>query len=99
MILLHYIIEIFYLYIFHHQRHTSAIKNLRLILSRAAWRIPPVLMSIIPQNTRGFGDVEKAANVFAKNEIKPLQIKLRQLNQELGVEIITVNDYELGDKT
>ncbi|WP_338805391.1 hypothetical protein WDV76_09105 [Xenorhabdus griffiniae] len=48
----------------------------------AAHRVPPPMMGIIPQNTGGFGDVEKAAKVFVRNELLPL-------NDWLG----TVNPY------
>ncbi|MBE1237870.1 hypothetical protein IHV25_09465 [Phaeovibrio sulfidiphilus] len=40
--------------------------------SLAAHRVPPQLLGIIPNNTGGSGDVEKAARVFAINEIAPL---------------------------
>lgn len=39
----------------------------------AAHRVPPQLMGMLPNNVGGFGDVEKAAKVFARNEIGPLQ--------------------------
>ncbi len=39
----------------------------------AAHRVPPQMMGIVPSNVGGFGDVEKAANVFVRNELLPLQ--------------------------
>ncbi|PHM76910.1 phage portal protein [Xenorhabdus cabanillasii] len=54
----------------------------------AAHRVPPPMMGIIPQNTGGFGDVEKAAKVFVRNELLPLQSKMQQLNDWLGEEVI-----------
>lgn len=33
-----------------------------------------------PDNAGGFGDVEKAAQVFVRNELTPLQEKVRELN-------------------
>ncbi|MBD2783799.1 phage portal protein [Xenorhabdus sp. DI] len=63
----------------------------------AAHRVPPQLMSIIPQNTGGFGDVEKAAKVFARNELLPLQSKMKQLNDWLGEEVIRFERYSLDD--
>lgn len=61
----------------------------------AAHRVPPQLMGIIPTNTGGFGDVEKAGKVFFINEILPLQNKLRQINQWLGVDVISFEQYKL----
>lgn len=63
----------------------------------AAHRVPPQLMGIIPTNTGGFGDVEKAARVFFINEILPLQEKLKEINQWLGQEVITFVKYALLD--
>lgn len=42
----------------------------------AAHRVPPQLMGMLPNNVGGFGDVEKAAMVFARNEIAPLQARM-----------------------
>lgn len=62
----------------------------------SAHRVPPQLMGIIPHNTGGFGDVEKAALVFAQNEVRPLQARLLELNEWLGVEVIRFNPYSLN---
>ncbi|MDE4029651.1 phage portal protein, partial [Glaesserella parasuis] len=61
----------------------------------AAHRVPPQLMGIIPNNTGGFGDIEKAGKVFFINEILPLQQRLAEINQWLGKEVITFNPYIL----
>ncbi|MDH2998120.1 phage portal protein [Pasteurellaceae bacterium LFhippo2] len=61
----------------------------------AAHRVPPQLMGIIPTNNGGFGDVEKAGKVFFINEIKPLQQKLEEINQWLGIKVVTFTPYEL----
>ncbi|MBE8597220.1 phage portal protein [Xenorhabdus sp. BG5] len=61
----------------------------------AAHRVPPPLMGIIPQNTGGFGDVEKAAKVFVRNELLPLQSKMQQLNDWLGEEVSRFERYSL----
>ncbi|MCK3658574.1 phage portal protein [Pasteurellaceae bacterium Pebbles2] len=61
----------------------------------AAHRVPPQLMGIIPNNTGGFGDVEKAGKVFFINEIKPLQNKLKAINDWLGREVISFERYAL----
>lgn len=52
-------------------------------------------MGIIPGNVGGFGDVEKAAKVFVRNELIPLQSKLKQLNSWLGDEVIRFAEYSL----
>ena len=54
----------------------------------AAHRVPPQLMGIIPSNTGGFGDIEKAAKVFLAIEIAPMQERLKEINQWLGFELI-----------
>ncbi|MCT8606512.1 phage portal protein [Glaesserella parasuis] len=61
----------------------------------AAHRVPPQLMGIIPNNTGGFGDIEKAGKVFFINEILPLQQRLAEINQWLGKEVITFKPYIL----
>ncbi|HIH6548447.1 TPA: phage portal protein, partial [Proteus mirabilis] len=64
----------------------------------AAHRVPPQMMGIIPQNTGGFGDVEKAAKVFFRNELAPLQSKILQINDWLGEEVIKFDKYTLDDE-
>ena len=61
----------------------------------AAHRVPPQLMGIVPNNTGGFGDVEKATRVFFINEIIPLQERLKEINSWVGEEVITFSDYKL----
>ena len=63
----------------------------------AAHRVPPQLLGIVPSNAGGFGDVEKAAMVFARNEIEPLQERLRRLNDWLGEEVIRFRPYEISN--
>lgn len=62
----------------------------------AAHRVPPQMMGIIPNNTGGFGDVEKASRVFVRNELMPLQKRLQELNDWLGEEVIRFEPYTLG---
>ncbi|VFZ87203.1 phage portal protein, pbsx family [Klebsiella variicola] len=50
----------------------------------AAHRVPPQLMGIIPNNTGGFGDIEKASKVFVRNELIPLQKDFLSLMNGLG---------------
>lgn len=63
----------------------------------AAHRVPPQLMGIIPTNTGGFGDVEKAGRVFFINEIIPLQQRFAEINTLVGQNVITFEQYALLD--
>lgn len=74
------------------------IKNVSRDDILAAHRVPPQMMGIIPQNTAGFGDVEKAAKVFVRNELIPLQSKMKQLNDWLGEEVVRFDKYKLDDE-
>lgn len=60
-----------------------------------AHRVPPELMGIVPNNIGGFGDAEKAAMVFARNEAKPLQDRLMELTNWLRQKIVQFEDYAL----
>ncbi|MBY5969929.1 phage portal protein [Halomonas denitrificans] len=71
------------------------IKNITRDDQLAGHRIPPQLMGIIPQNTGGFGDVEKAARVFVANELEPLQAAMRGVNEWAGEEIVSFRSYSL----
>ena len=71
------------------------IKNVTRDDVLAAHRVPPQLMGIVPNNTGGFGDVEKAATVFYRNEILPLQTRLKEINTLLKTEVIRFNPYTL----
>lgn len=61
----------------------------------AAHRVPPQLMGIVPNNVGGFGDIEKAAEVFVQNELQPLQSRMRELNEWIGEEVIQFEPYAL----
>ena len=61
----------------------------------SAHRVPPQMMGIIPDNTGGFGDAVKAAQVFVRNELTPLQERIRELNTWMGEEVIKFLPYEL----
>lgn len=69
------------------------IKNVSRDDVLAAHRVPPQLMGIIPSNVGGFGDVEKAAKVFNRNELIPLQSRLAELNQWIGEEVVRFEPY------
>lgn len=73
------------------------IKNITRDDQLAAHRVPPQLMGIIPNNTGGFGDAEKAAAVFSANEITPLQARFLELNDWIGEEVIRFKPYELAN--
>ena len=61
----------------------------------AAHRVPPQLLGIMPNNTGGFGAVEPAAKVFARNELVPLQSQFLAMNDWLGEEVVKFDDYQL----
>jgi hypothetical protein len=63
-----------------------SIKNVSRDDVLAAHRVPPQLMGIVPGNTGGFGAVLPAAQVFARNEIKPLQERFREINAWLSMQ-------------
>ena len=60
----------------------------------SAHRVPPQMMGIIPDNSGGFGDAVKAAQVFVRNELTPLQERMKEINYFLGSEIINFKPYE-----
>ncbi len=61
----------------------------------ASW-LPPQMMGIIPNNTGGFGDVEKSSLVFVRNELIPLQKRMQELNNWLNEEVIRFEPYTLN---
>lgn len=62
----------------------------------SAHRVPPQLMGMMPNNTSGFGDVVKAAQVFVRNELTPLQERFKEINDWSGEEVIRFRDYSLN---
>lgn len=71
------------------------IKNVSRDDMMAAHRLPPQMMGIMPNNTGGFGDVEKASRVFVRNELLPLQKRLEEMNAWLGKTVIKFKAYKL----
>ncbi|HGV2853828.1 TPA: terminase family protein [Escherichia coli] len=61
----------------------------------SAHRVPPQMMGIMPNNVGGFGDVVKAAQVFVRNELTPLQERFKELNNWLEMEVIRFKKYSL----
>lgn len=74
------------------------IKNVTRDDVLASHRVPPPLMGIIPNNTGGFGDVEKAASVFYRNELVPLQTRLLEINEWAGQKVIAFDPYQLSSE-
>jgi PBSX family phage portal protein len=75
------------------------VKNVTRDDQLAVHRVPPQLMGIIPSNTGGFGDVEKAAKVFARNEVAPMQGRLLAINDWLGEEVVRFAPYQLDGES
>jgi capsid portal protein len=71
------------------------IKNVSHDDMMTAPRVPPQMMGIIPSNVGGFGDVEKAANVFVRNELLPLQKRMEEMNDWLSEPLLRFNPYSL----
>ncbi|MFU9137127.1 hypothetical protein ACLRGG_09840, partial [Erwinia tasmaniensis] len=67
----------------------------RWTLTLSAHRVPPQMMGIIPDNSGGFGDAVKASQVFVRNELTPLQERLREINGWIGGEVIAFRIYSL----
>ncbi|WP_296250288.1 phage portal protein [Pseudomonas sp. UBA4194] len=72
----------------------TSIKNISRDDMLAALRIPPQLMGIVPQNAGGFGSIKEAAQIWAMNELEPIQSRLRQVNDWLGEEVIRFTPIE-----
>lgn len=71
------------------------IKNVSRDDMMAAHRVPPQMMGIMPSNVGGVGDVEKAANVFVRNELISLQKRMSELNEWLGESVLNFSTYSL----
>lgn len=69
------------------------IKNVSRDDIMAAHHVPPQMMGIMPNNVSGFGGVEKAVNVFVRNVLTPLQMRLQELNAWIGMDIIKYESY------
>lgn len=61
----------------------------------AGHRMPPQLVGVVPQNSGGFGDIEKAFRVLYYNEIIYLQQMLMQINSAIGIEVIKFKQHPL----
>jgi PBSX family phage portal protein len=74
----------------------NSIKNQTRDDVLASLRIPPQLMGIVPQNAGGFGSIREAAQIYAANELEPIQTRMTQLNDWLGEEVMRFKSYEVG---
>ena len=73
-----------------------SMKNVTRDDQLAAHRVPPQLMGVMPDNVGGFGDAEKAAQVFDCNEMESLRATFKTINDWAGEEIIRFNPYALA---
>jgi len=76
-----------------------SIKNVSRDDQWAAHRVPPQLMGIIPNNTGGFGDANKAAQVFDATELESLRVMMSSVNEWIGEEVIRFKPYALAAAT
>jgi PBSX family phage portal protein len=74
----------------------NSIKNQTRDDVLASLRIPPQLMGIVPQNAGGFGSIREAAQIYAANELEPIQTRVLQLNDWVGEEVIRFKPYEIS---
>ena len=75
------------------------IKNVTRDDIMAAHRVPPQLMGVMPTVAGGFGAVGPIAMVFVENELKPLQERFKEVNQWVGEEVVSFNEYGLDTST
>lgn len=62
-----------------------------------AHRTPPQILGIVPKNNGGFGNVIDAGRTFYELEIHPIQDRMRDVNDWLGLEAVTFKELdELG---
>ncbi|MDO5059167.1 MAG: phage portal protein [Neisseria sp.] len=73
------------------------IKNVSAQDMMTIHRVPPSLMGIVPTAAGGLGDARTAAEVFAANEIVPLQMMFIEVNERMGVELFKFKEYVLPD--
>lgn len=64
------------------------IKNVSRDDIMAAHRVPAQMMDNMPNNARGFDDIDMMVNVFMQHELIPLPKILHKLNDWIGINII-----------
>ncbi|MFC6633546.1 phage portal protein [Microbulbifer taiwanensis] len=75
------------------------VKNLSRNDVLAMWRIQPALAGVMPENSGGFGDIEKISRVYYENEVIPMQDVFAPLNEYLpaGRKIKFMQPQDLTD--
>lgn len=73
----------------------NSIKNQTRDDVLASLRIPPQLIGVVPQNAGGFGSIREAAQIYAANELEPLQERLMQVNDWLKMDVVRFHKYEI----
>ena len=56
-------------------------------------------MGIVPQNAGGFGSIKEAAQIWAMNELEPIQARLQQVNEWLGEEVVRFRPFDVQAST
>lgn len=74
----------------------NSIKNQTRDDVLASLRIPPQLMGIVLQYAGRFGSIREAAQIYAANELEPIQTRMTQLNHWLEEEVLRFKPYETG---
>lgn len=59
----------------------------------ATHRLPPQVLGVIPENNGGFGDAAKADELAYHNEVVPLQMLMKEINEWVGDEVVSFNEY------
>ena len=62
----------------------------------AAHRVPPQLLGIVPKNTGGFGNVIDAARTFYQLEITPIQQRMIEVNDWLGLMAVEFQEPDVA---
>lgn len=68
------------------------VKNITEREMLAMHRMQPGLSGIIPQNTTGFGDIEKTMRVYHELEVTAMQAPFLQLNEVFSEEVVRFRD-------
>jgi PBSX family phage portal protein len=72
------------------------IKNVTAEDMLAAHRTPPQLCGIVPKNTGGFGNVVDAARTFYHLEIVPIQDRMLEVNDWLGLPAVAFQEPDFA---
>ena len=70
------------------------IKNISRDDVLAAHRVPPQIMGIIPGNTGGFGNAKDSQIIFEKNEIRPIQNRMKEVNKWADEVVIKFRKFD-----